>query len=232
MNDESIAPGPRVRIWDLPTRTFHWLLALCVVASIVTARIGGGLMAWHFRAGHAALALLVFRLVWGWVGGHWSRFSTFIYAPATVVRYLRGKSLPHEHHDIGHSPLGALSVFALLGLAAAEVATGLFADDEVAERGPLAHWVSAATSLALTRWHRDWGQWLLVAAVLLHVAAIAYYQVVAGRDLLRPMLSGDKRIALPASVPASVDDARSRALALGLLAACAALAAWVAGLGD
>src|SRR5947207_15657641 len=103
-----------VRVWDLPTRVFHWVLASCVIASIVTARIGGNAMAWHFRLGYVVLTLLAFRLVWGLISGHWSRFANFIYSPAAVLRYLRVPSAAHEQHDVGHSPMRALSVIAWL----------------------------------------------------------------------------------------------------------------------
>ena len=76
-----------VRVWDLPTRLFHWLLAVSVVFSIISARIGGGAMAWHFRSGYLIFTLLAFRIVWGVVGGHWSRFRAFVYAPATTLRF-------------------------------------------------------------------------------------------------------------------------------------------------
>ena len=79
-----------VRIWDLPTRLFHWLLALCVIGLVITANVGGNAMVWHFRLGYAVATLLLFRVVWGLVGGHWSRFSSFLYAPASIVRYLKG----------------------------------------------------------------------------------------------------------------------------------------------
>src|SRR2546429_4763343 len=127
----------QVRVWDLPTRIFHWVLALCVISSIVTGLGGGNALAWHFRLGYVVFALLAFRLLWGLVGGHWSRFANFIYAPTTLVRYLRGERRAGEHVDVGHTPLGAFSVFALLALLAAQVATGLFADDEIASTGPL-----------------------------------------------------------------------------------------------
>src|SRR5512133_1633527 len=103
----------KVRVWDLPTRCFHWALVLCLVALLTTAQIGGDAMAWHFRSGYAVLSLLLFRLIWGVVGGKWSRFSSFLYAPAAVLAYLQGRGRPE--HSIGHNPLGAASVFALLG---------------------------------------------------------------------------------------------------------------------
>ena len=101
----------KVRVWDLPTRVFHWTLAACVIALVATGQIGGSAMDWHFRFGYAVLTLLLFRLAWGFVGGHWSRFSSFLYAPSTVLRYLRGQGGPEL--SAGHNPLGAGSVFAL-----------------------------------------------------------------------------------------------------------------------
>jgi cytochrome b len=218
-----------VRVWDLPTRLFHWALAACVVASIASAWVGGNAMAWHFRSGYAVFTLLAFRAVWGLVGGRWSRFTSFIYAPAAILRYLRGASRPGEHHEVGHSPLGALSVFGLLALLGAQVGTGLFADDEIASRGPLANLVSGATSLSLTAWHRGWGQWVILAMVVLHLAAIAFYLVAKRRNLVRPMVTGDKQLAQP--TPPSLDTRGSRLLAAALLAACAGVVGWVVSLG-
>ena len=219
----------RVRVWDLPTRLFHWTLTLGVIGSVVSAKIGGNAMVWHFRLGYLALALLVFRLLWGLVGGHWSRFARFAYGPSALKRYLQGASRPDEHHEVGHSPLGALSVFALLALLAAQVGSGLFADDEIASSGPLVRFVSGATSSLATGWHKHWGQWLILAMVALHVLAIVVYRVRHGRDLVTPMIVGDKP--LPAGVPPARDTLATRSLALALAAACAALAAWVASLG-
>lgn len=218
-----------VRVWDLPTRLFHWLLAATVVGSIVTAKIGGGAMVWHFRLGLIALGLLAFRLLWGLVGGHWSRFARFLYAPGTVLRYLRGGSRADEHHEVGHSPLGSLSVFAVLGLLVVQVGTGLVADDEIANVGPLNRFVSGATALSATAWHKEWGANLLIALIVLHVAAIVFYAVARRRDLVRPMIVGDKP--LPAGTPASADGLPQRLLAVVLAAASVALVVGVLKLG-
>jgi cytochrome b len=225
MNDELT----RVRVWDLPTRIFHWLLAASVISSIVSGLRGGNALEWHMRLGYLAFALLLFRIVWGLVGGRWSRFGSFIYPPGTLLRYLRGEQLAGEHLDVGHSPLGAFSVFGLLALLALQVGTGLFADDEIATTGPLIKYVSGATSLALTRWHKLSGQWLIVALILLHIAAIVFYRVRKKQDLVRPMIHGDK--VLRPDVPASRDTTRTRLLALALAALCAGLVAWVVSLG-
>ena len=218
-----------VRVWDLPTRAFHWLLAAAVIGLVATGKVGGGAMVWHFRLGYLVLGLLVFRLLWGLFGGHWSRFARFVYGPGALLRYLRGHSRPDEHHDVGHSPLGALSVFALLAFLAVQVGTGLVADDEIANIGPLNRFVSGATANSATAWHKEIGQWVLIALVVLHVAAIVFYRVARGRNLVGPMLAGDKP--LPAGTPASADTVGTRLLAVALAAACAALVTWVVRLG-
>ena len=217
-----------VRVWDLPTRVFHWLLAACVFGSIATAWTGGNAMIWHFRLGYAVFTLLAFRVLWGLIGGHWSRFANFVRAPATTLRYLRGASHAHEHHEVGHSPLGAFSVLAVLAVLTVQVGTGLFADDEISNTGPLISFVTGETSLALTRWHKGWGQWLIIGLVVLHIVAIAYYQFAKRRDLVRPMLHGDKQVAV--SVPAARDNAASRLLAAVLVALCASGVGWVVSL--
>jgi len=222
-------PLTPVRVWDLPTRSFHWLLAACIVASITSAKIGGNAMLWHFRFGYVVFTLLAFRLLWGLVGGRWSRFASFLYAPGTLWRYLLGRSRAGDHFEVGHTPLGAMSVFAILLLLAAQVGTGLFADDEISNAGPMVRFVSGATSNLSTNWHKNFGQWLIIGLVLLHIGAVLFYLLRKGQNLVRPMISGDKL--LSASVPASVDNLRTRGAAVLLLAACAAGVAWLVSLG-
>ena len=216
------------RVWDLPTRLFHWLLAAAVIGCVVTAKVGGGAMVWHTRLGLCVLALLVFRLAWGFVGGHWSRFARFVYAPGTLLRYLRGEVQPGERLDVGHSPTGALSVFAILAVLMAQVGLGLISDDEIAFVGPLNRYVSTDTGLLATSLHKTWGQWLIIGLAVLHVLAIAVY-LVKRRNLVKPMIDGDK--ALPAGAPASADGLAQRTLALVLAAAAGGLAWWLARLG-
>ena len=216
----------RVRVWDLPTRIFHWALALGVIALGVTGTVGSfNVMAWHFRLGYAVLALLLFRVLWGLIGGRWSRFNAFIYSPRTVIDYLKGKGKPAN--AVGHSPIGAGSVFAMLGLLLAQVATGLVSDDEVASAGPLTRFVSNATVSLASNYHANIGKWLLLGLVILHIAAIVYY-LQRKDNLVGAMLHGDKD--LVEAVPSSRDDAVSRIGALVLLLVCAAVAYWISSL--
>jgi cytochrome b len=217
----------KIRVWDLPTRLFHWSLAACIVGLVATGYTGGSAMNWHARIGYAALALLLFRLLWGVVGGRWSRFSSFLYSPGSVINYLHGR--PHPDHLIGHNPLGAASVFAMLAVLLAQVATGLVGDDEISFTGPLNRFVESSKGLAATWYHKRVGQWLLLALVVLHIGAVLYYLVRRKDNLIRAMVGGDKALARPA--PESRDTAGTRLLALGLLAACSAAVAWLVSLG-
>ena len=153
----------------------------------------------------------------------------FVRPPGTILRYLRGDHRPGDHFDVGHNPLGALSVLALITLLIVQVGTGLVADDEIATTGPLNRFVAGSTAASATHWHKDIGQIVLIALVLLHVAAIVFYRVKKKHDLVPPMITGDKQ--LPAGTPASRDDSRTRALAVVLALGCAALVTWIVRLG-
>lgn len=210
-----------VRVWDLPTRVFHWALAACFVGMIASAQIGGEAMAWHFRVGYTVLSLLLFRLIWGVLGGHWSRFSSYIFSPTAVLRQLKGQGRPEC--IIGHSPLGAGSVFAMLGFLLLQVATGLISDDEIATAGPFSKWVASAWVTKATFYHAEIGKLIVIGLVLLHIGAILFYRFKKGENLVRAMILGDKESAVKA--PSSRDDASSRTLAAALFLGCAGLVA-------
>ena len=213
----------RVRVWDLPTRIFHWALALAVIALGITGTVGSfNAMVWHFRLGYVVLALLLFRIIWGLVGGRWSRFGAFIYAPRAIIDYLRGSGTPA--HAAGHSPIGAGSVFAMLGLLIAQVASGLITDDGVASAGPLTRFVSNAAVGLANNYHAKIGKWLLLAVVVLHFVAIIYY-LWRKQKLVGAMLHGDKDLVV--AVPPSRDDSVSRIGALLILLLCSGAAYWV-----
>lgn len=217
-----------VRIWDLPTRLFHWALAASTVAMVITAKIGGNAMLWHLRLGHVVLALLLFRLVWGFVGGRWSRFGHFLHSPRQLLNYLRGQGRTED--SAGHSPLGALSVFAMLAVLLAQAGTGLFSDDAIFFAGPLTNRVSGDIVDAATRWHAEWGQYLLLALLGLHLLAVAYYVLLRRRPLVRAMLTGDRQLPLP--LTPTQDDAPRRLLALVIAVLCAACSWGISRLGS
>jgi cytochrome b len=218
---QSAVGSARVRVWDLPTRLFHWALALLVVFSFVTAKIGGALTEWHPRSGYAILTLLVFRLLWGFAGSRYARFASFVRGPAAVAAYLRtGISAA------GHNPLGALSVVAMLAALLVQAGTGLFATDDIASEGPLFKHVSNAAGALLTRVHR-FNEKVLIALVALHVGSIAYYFIVRRTNLVMPMLTGDQ---LADHARAARDDPAMRLRAALLLAIAAAWVAYVVNL--
>ncbi len=212
----------KVRVWDLPTRIFHWALVAGVLGLAISGTLGGNAMIWHFRFGYAVLTLLLFRIVWGLVGGRWSRFGAFIYSPQSVYNYLKGRG--KAEHSVGHSPIGAGSVFAMLGILLAQAGTGLLSDDEIAFAGPLTSLVSNATVSLATNYHKNIGKWIVLALVLLHVAAIVFY-LWRKHNLVGAMLHGDKEMV--ARVAPSRDDAASRTAALVVLAACAGVVYWI-----
>ena len=217
----------RIRVWDLPTRLFHWALALAVIGQVVTGNLGGNWMHWHLRLGYGVFTLLLFRLVLVFAGGYWSRFAHFAYGPRQFWRYVRGQG--DALQEVGHSPTGALSVFALLLVLGAQVGTGLFSDDEIAFFGPLASLVSGDTVSLATWYHKNLGKPLLIGLVTLHVLAVVYYRVVKRRNLVQAMVTGDKL--LVADTPESADGTQERLWAAAVLAACATVVWWVVGLG-
>lgn len=215
----------KVRVWDLPTRIFHWTLVVCVLGLAVTGTVGGNAMVWHFRFGYSVLTLLLFRLLWGLVGGRWSRFSSFIYSPASLLNYLRGRG--KAEHAVGHSPVGAGSVFAMLFFLLGQVGSGLLSDDEIAFAGPLSKFVSNATVTLASNYHASIGKWIVLLLVSLHLAAMVFY-LRRKNNLLVAMLHGDKQ--LPPPVPGTRDDARTRVAALLLLGVCAVPVYWISSL--
>ena len=217
-----------VRIWDLPTRIFHWVLAACVVGLVVSGNIGGNAMVWHFRLGYVVLALLLFRGVWGFIGGHWSRWSSLPLGWNHVQRYLQGQASSQQ--IAGHNPLGSWSVMALLFFLSMQVGTGLFSDDEIANTGPLSSLISGSWVSLATNWHKHWGKLILMVLVLLHLLAIAWYSWRKRQALVAAMWHGNK--VLPDPVPASSDQNRSRWVALGLMVLASALVGFVVSLGS
>src|SRR5690606_10917300 len=159
----------KVRVWDLPLRLFHWALVVLLVAAFIAQQIGGNAMDWHFRAGYAVLALLAFRILWGLFGPRYARFSGFLRGPSSIISYLRGSS---DSHGLGHNPLGGLSVIALLLGVLAQAMSGMFANDDIVNEGPLVRYISKELSDQITGLHKDLIFWVLVALVVLHLLAI------------------------------------------------------------
>ncbi|CAN7761174.1 cytochrome b/b6 domain-containing protein [Caballeronia sp. LjRoot29] len=184
-------PSRPVLVWDMPTRLFHWLVVVLVAAAYVTSKLNW--MDWHVRIGETLLALVVFRLLWGFFGSETARFHNFLSAPAAAWRYLRHVFHREADLQVGHNSAGGWMVVLLLALLLGETLTGLYVNNDVAGDGPLTQWVPAAIANAITALHTIlWD--VLLAAVVLHVLAIAVYAIAKGHNLLRPMLTGRKRL--------------------------------------
>jgi cytochrome b len=207
----------QVRVWDLPTRLFHWALVALVVTSFVTGKVGGNGMTWHIYSGYAILALVAFRIVWGFVGGRESRFASFLRGPGAVLRYARTLLDRAAPRHAGHNPLGGWSVLLMLAALGTQAVTGLFASDDIFVEGPLAAKVSGATVTLLTRVH-NWNEWVLIALVALHGAAILFHALFKREDLVRPMVTG--RRALDAPAPDTPNRTGLAAVVLAISGAC------------
>ncbi|WP_442918804.1 cytochrome b/b6 domain-containing protein [Limnohabitans sp.] len=195
------------------------MLIAAVSGLIITGQLGGDLMRYHFWFGYGVLSLILFRLVWGVVGGRWSRFVNFFPTPSNILNHLR--DLRHRRHKqiIGHNPLGALSVFAMLLALLLQVFSGLMSDDEIANAGPWSSLVSSEWVGFATNFHTEIGKPALISLLILHLLAVLYYKFVKHEDLLTPMLNGDKD--LPIHTPPSRDSLTSRICALGVWLGCA-----------
>lgn len=180
--------GIQLAVWDRPIRIFHWLLVALAGFSWWTAETNR--MDWHQYSGLAICFLLLFRLLWGFIGSSTARFCNFVRGPAAIFRHLGGAG----ETGVGHNPLGALSVVALLLTLAVQVTTGLFAVDvDGLESGPLSHYVSFQQGRQAAAIH-DASFTVLQVLVALHIAAIAYYLLVKRDNLVRPMLTGSKKV--------------------------------------
>jgi len=209
-----------IRVWDLPIRLCHWLLVVFITASFVTINLGDEFTQWHAYFGYSILTLLVFRVIWGFVGSTHARFASFFPSKKAIFDYLSGSS----PRVLGHNPIGAISIVVLLLVLSIQVVTGLFIDDEVSFQGPLAKYVSSSVSSLLSGIHEG-NQVVILTLIAIHLAAIIFYKKFKREDLIKPMISGDKEIDpseeakyLPADLGrASKDGGLQRTFALMLL---------------
>ena len=176
-------------IWDLPTRLFHWLLVAGIVFMWYSAEVSDSLMEWHSTIGQALLVLMLFRIVWGFVGSDTARFSHFVRSPAAVLAYAKTvfSSKPSMHH--GHNPLGGWMVVAIIVVVTLQAVTGLFASDDIMVEGPLYGLVSGDTSEKLTGLHHLLFN-VLMLLIIMHVAAIVFYKYFKNSNLIPAIVFG------------------------------------------
>jgi cytochrome b len=231
----------KIKLWDLPTRLFHWLLVASIAALFATGKIGGNWIIWHGKIGIFVAGLIAFRVTWGFVGSTYARFWQFFPRPSTIRAYLKG-----TWRGEGHNPLGAFSVFALLFLVSLQTGLGLFSTDEIAFQGPLSQLIATDHStqivignltisialiaedlaMRITGWH-EWLANILLVFAGLHFASIIFYARVKKNNLLIPMITGYKQVEKGESAKGGGTAALIAALLVALAAIFVATGAWI-----
>jgi cytochrome b len=207
-----------VRVWDASIRLFHWLVVALVAAAYATWRLNW--MVWHGWIGDLLLALLLFRLLWGFFGGETSRFSHFLTSPRIAFQHLKYALLREPDRQVGHNPAGGWMVLILLALLLAETLTGIYVANDIADVGPLTGIVPAAVANAIDSSHAIlWD--VLLAAIVLHVLAIFGYAAVKGQNLVLPLITGTKVLPEIVVAPRMGSSARAAVLFAGSAAAAA-----------
>ncbi len=216
-------PAVTRRVWDLPVRIVHWLLVIGIAGSYATHKLGVAYFKYHLWFGYLVVVLAAFRILWGFVGTRHARFTKFLRGPRATLGYLVGLLRGTATATPGHNPVGGWMVIFLLLSLLAQGITGLFANDEIFNTGPLYGYISDSLSLQLTSWHRRLFDWILIAVVL-HIVAVVAHRLFAGHDLIGPMISGRK----PATLLGEHDAIGSSRLwlAVVLLAGLAGLVSW------
>ena len=209
-----------IKVWDLPVRLFHWLIVVLIAAAWATQELG--LMDWHMRVGWTILTLLLFRLMWGFVGSDTARFSHFLRSPLAAFRHLARLRQREADREIGHNAAGGWMVLAMLVLIGVQGGTGLFANDDSDVEGPLVHLVGKSRSDWLSHIHSINFN-LIEAVIVLHVLAILAYAVLKRQNLVRPMVTGTKQLPDDAAAPRLVNPA----WALLVLAIAAGIMSWI-----
>lgn len=181
----------KIYVWDLPTRLFHWSLLALVAFQWLSGEFKDELLEFHLLGGYAILALVGFRLLWGFAGNPYARFGNFLCGVGPTLEYARKLRANTTPRYLGHNPLGGWMILALLAMLALQGLTGLFASDEVMGGGPLRHLVSEQQGEILTELHEGSFN-VLLALVVVHVASIVAHRKFKGEDLVRPMLTGYK----------------------------------------
>jgi cytochrome b len=183
----------RTRVWDLPTRCFHWLLVALIALQYASGEFHLLPMQWHYWLGYATLALIMFRVSWGFAGSQTSRFAHFLRSPRVVLRYAADLARGRTSREAGHNPLGGWSVLLMLALVALQAISGLFTTDDISEEGPLVARVSDATVALMTRIHHL-NRYVLLLLIALHVGAVGLHYSRRKENLVAAMWHGRARI--------------------------------------
>ncbi len=176
-------------IWDLPLRIFHWSFAFTILACWYTSEQEGEMVERHMQLGYVALTLIVFRILWGVIGPKHARFSQFIPSANTLINYLHPKKVSKA--TPGHNPLGALMVVLMIVLITLQAVSGLFINDDIFSSGPYYGSIGNDLEKIMAFIHHNVFDFM-IAAIALHIAAIAYYWRIKKQNLVLPMITGKK----------------------------------------
>lgn len=182
------SPHSPVKVWDWSIRVFHWSLPALL---FLLWRSAGDDMDQHMLFAQLLLGLLLYRIIWGFIGTPYARFSHFLYHPGRIIAYLRASLTAHKPVYLSHNPLGGVMVLVMLGTLLFQAGSGLFATDDIFYEGPLYSYVSGATSSWMTDWHKSWFYDGLLLIIGLHVVAIVLYRL-RGENLVKAMITGHK----------------------------------------
>jgi cytochrome b len=216
--------GRQSKVWDLPLRLFHWALVVAFLGAFITNKLGIAYFKYHVWCGYTVIVLVVFRIVWGFVGTRHAQFRNFFRGPSATLRYATSLLRGRAPHFMGHNPLGAWMVMLLLAVLGVQAVSGLFSNDEIFNVGPLYGYVTKETSLGLTSLHRHLFYWI-AGAIVLHVLAVLAHRTFDHSDLIRAMITGRKTCP-ESSTPDSIFSSRTW-LALLLVIAVAGILAWI-----
>ncbi len=209
-----------IRVWDLPVRLFHWAIVVLIVFAWGTDHYN--YMEWHVWTGYTILTLLIFRVLWGFIGSDTARFTRFLRSPLAALRHISHIHRREPDHEIGHNAAGGWMVLVMLALIGVQAGTGLFSNDDALTEGPLMHLVGKDESDWLSHIHSINFK-LIEAVVVLHLLAIITYAVLKRQNLVRPMVTGTKKLPDGTAAPRLASPFR----AVGVLAVAAGLVAWI-----
>lgn len=220
----TVADRAAVPVWDWPVRAVHWAMVACLVVLVASGLRKGDAMAVHMRAGEVLLALVLFRILWGFAGSGNARFASFLRGPRAAARYLRSRLRPPHEVHITHNPVGGWMVILLLAAMLAQATLGLYSNDDVFWDGPLASTIAKETSDFHSAIHRRFA-WVVVGLAAVHILAVLVYLFAFRENLIRPMIVGSKR--LPAGFGTPEAARASSAKAIALLILCGAVVWWI-----
>jgi len=180
-------------VWDWPIRLFHWLVVLMFTGLILSGKAEDDYLQWHFYMGYALSTLLIARVLYGFIGSKYARFSHFITGPRKIVSYADSVIKGNKKEYLGHNPLGAMMVMALIFLLCIQWLTGLVNSDDIFWYGPLYEWVSEDTQTILSKWHHRLPD-ILLGLVTLHIIAVLFHEIALKERLVRAMITGKKRL--------------------------------------